>query len=100
MQQLLMRHRSSNTAWVGFNYTGEGTSAVQFSFAFQLHPSTFSKELSQIFTPIPGGGHPTLRTAAVTPLLLLRLEEAHATGCQSLVGMTALMGNTVILMAR
>jgi hypothetical protein len=33
MQQPSMRHRSFNTAWTGLNYTGNGKSAVQLSFA-------------------------------------------------------------------
>jgi hypothetical protein len=52
------------------------------------------KELYQIFAPIPGGGHATLR-GAVVQALLVEEEEAFAPHI-----VTVSVGSTVILVAQ
>jgi hypothetical protein len=67
MQQPPMRHRFFNTAWIGFNYTGICKSALKFSYTLllssigALSATTKKEEISQIFAPIPGGGHASSR---------------------------------------
>jgi hypothetical protein len=69
MQQPSTRHRSFNTARVGFNYTDGGKSEFQLSFAllFSSIQHFLPKELSQIFARIPGGPHATFRAELFVP---------------------------------
>jgi hypothetical protein len=53
------------------------------------------QESIQSFGPISGGGHPTLRNAAVPPLLVLVQEEAVAPQA-----VTASVGSTVVIVPR